>query len=35
MDYSKLYYSLLVLKKTMNFAYFNVTIYLEFELFNY
>jgi hypothetical protein len=35
MGYSKLYYSLLDLKKIVIFAYFNVTIYIEFELFNY
>jgi len=33
--YFKFYYSLLDLKKVGTFAYFNVTIYIEFELFNY
>jgi len=36
MGYSKLYYALLLdLKKIVNFACFNVTIYVELELFNY
>jgi hypothetical protein len=35
MGYSKLYYALLDLKKVVIFACFNVTIYIEFELFNY
>jgi hypothetical protein len=35
MDYSKLYYALLNLKKVLIFTYFNVTIYIEFELLNY
>jgi hypothetical protein len=35
MGYFKLYYVLLDFKKVMIFAYFNVTIYIEFELFNY
>jgi hypothetical protein len=33
--YSKLYYALLELKKVVIFAYFNLIIYIEFELFNY
>jgi len=35
MGYFKLYYSLLYLKKIVFFAYFNVTIYIKFEFFNY
>jgi hypothetical protein len=35
MGYSKLYYALLDLKKVVIFACFNVTIFIEFELFNY
>jgi hypothetical protein len=35
MSYLKLYYSLLDLKKIVISAYFNVTIYIEFELLNY
>jgi hypothetical protein len=35
MGYFKFYYSLLGLKKVVTFAYFNVTIYIEFVLFNY
>jgi hypothetical protein len=35
MNYSKFYYSLLNLKKVVISTYFNVTIYIEFELFNY
>jgi len=34
MGYSKLYYALLDLKKIVIFAYFNVMIYIEFELLN-
>jgi hypothetical protein len=34
--YSKLYYALLDLKKVVFFFFFlNVTIYIDFELFNY
>jgi hypothetical protein len=33
--YSKLYYALFDLKKVVIFACFNVTIYVELELFNY
>jgi hypothetical protein len=35
MDYSKLYYTLLNSKKVVISIYFNVTIYIEFELLNY
>jgi hypothetical protein len=35
MNYSKFYYSLLNLKKVVISTYFNITIYIEFELFNY
>ncbi len=35
MTYSKFYYALLDLKKDVIFAYFNVTIYIEFEFFVY
>jgi hypothetical protein len=35
MGYSKLYYVLLDLKKVVIFVCFNVTIYIEPELFNY
>jgi hypothetical protein len=35
MGYSKLYYALLDLKKVVIFTCFNVTIYIEFDLFNY
>ncbi len=35
MAYSKLYDSLLDWKKVVIFIYFNVTIYIEFELLNY
>jgi hypothetical protein len=35
MDYSKLSYALLNLKKVLIFTYFNVMIYIEFELLNY
>jgi hypothetical protein len=35
MNNLKFYYSLLNLKKVVIFAYFNVTIYIEFEFFNY
>jgi hypothetical protein len=35
MDYYKLYYALLDLKKVVISTYFNVTIYIEFDLFNY
>jgi len=35
MSYSKFYYALLNFKKVVIFAYFNVTIYIEYELFNY
>jgi hypothetical protein len=34
MGYFKLYYALLNLKKVVIFAYFNVKIFIEFELFN-
>ncbi len=34
MDYSKLYYALLNLKKVVISICFNVTIYIEFELLN-
>jgi hypothetical protein len=34
MGYSKLYYALLDLKKVVNFACFNVMIYIEFEFLN-
>ncbi len=33
--YSKLYYVLLDFKKVVIFTYFNVMIYIEFELLNY
>jgi hypothetical protein len=35
MGYSKFYYALLDLKKVMILTYFNVTIYIEYELLNY
>jgi hypothetical protein len=35
MGYYKLYYALLDLKKVVISIYLNVTIYIEFELFNY
>jgi hypothetical protein len=35
MGYSKLYYAFLDLKKIVTFDYFNVMIYIEFELLNY
>jgi hypothetical protein len=35
MGYYKLYYALLDLKKVVISTYFNVTSYIEFELFNY
>jgi hypothetical protein len=35
MGYSNLYYTSLNLKKVMIFTYFNVTIYIEFELLVY
>jgi len=35
MDYSKFYYTLLNLKKVVISTYFNVTIYIEFQLLNY
>jgi hypothetical protein len=35
MGYSKLYYTLLNLKKVVIFACFNMTNYIEFELLNY
>jgi hypothetical protein len=35
MGYSKFYYALLDLKKVVSFICFNLTIYIEFELFNY
>jgi hypothetical protein len=35
MGYSKFHYVLLDLKKIVISTYFNVTIYIEFELFNY
>jgi hypothetical protein len=35
MSYFKFYYSLLNLKTIVIFIYFNVTIYIEFELLNY
>jgi hypothetical protein len=35
MCYSKLYYLLIDLKKVVISAYFNVMIYIEFELLNY
>jgi hypothetical protein len=35
MGYPKLYYALSNLKKVVISAYFNVTIYIEFELLNY
>jgi hypothetical protein len=35
MDYFKFYYALLNLKKVVIFTCFNVTIYIEFEFFNY
>jgi len=35
MGYFQLYYALLDLNKVISFAYFNLTIYIEFELFNY
>jgi hypothetical protein len=31
----KFYYALLDFKKVVIFVYFNVTIYVEYELFNY
>jgi len=35
MSYFKFYYSLLNMKRIVIFFYFNVTIYIEFELLNY
>jgi hypothetical protein len=35
MGYFKLYYTLLDLKKVVVSIYFNLMIYIEFELFNY
>jgi hypothetical protein len=35
MIYFQLYYALLDLKKVVIFAFFNVTIYIEFEFLNY
>jgi hypothetical protein len=35
MGYSKFYYALLDFKKVVIFAYFNVTIYIKYELLNY
>ncbi len=35
MGYPKLYYALLNLTKGVISAYFNLTIYIEFELLNY
>jgi hypothetical protein len=35
MGYSKFYYALLDFKKEVIFVYFNVTTYIEYELFNY
>jgi hypothetical protein len=35
MGYFKFYYTLLDFKKVMTSTCFNVTIYIEFELFNY
>jgi hypothetical protein len=35
MGYSKFYYALLDLKKVVIFAFCDLTIYIEFELFNY
>jgi hypothetical protein len=35
MGYSKFYYALLDLKKVVIFAYFNVMVYIELELFYY
>jgi hypothetical protein len=35
MVYLKFYYVLLNVKKVVISAYFNLTIYIEFELFNY
>jgi hypothetical protein len=35
MGYSKLYYALFDLEKIVTFDYFNVMIYIEFELLNY
>jgi hypothetical protein len=35
MGYSKLYYALLDLRKVVIFTYFNVSMYIEFELLNY
>jgi len=35
MGYSKLYYASLDLKKIVILDYFNVMIYIEFELLNY
>jgi hypothetical protein len=35
MGYSKFYYPLLDLKKVVIFAYFNVMVYIELELFYY
>jgi hypothetical protein len=35
MAYSKIYYASLDFKKFVNFACFNATIYIEFEIFTY
>jgi hypothetical protein len=35
MGYSRLYYALLDLRKVVISTYFNVMIYIKFELFNY
>jgi hypothetical protein len=35
MGYNKFYYALIDLKKVVIFSFFNVTIYIEFELLNY
>jgi hypothetical protein len=35
MGYFKFYYALLDLKKVVISTYFNMTIYIEFEFFNY
>jgi hypothetical protein len=35
MDCLKLYYALLDLKKVVVFIYFNMMIYIEFDLFDY
>jgi hypothetical protein len=35
MGYFKFYYALLDFKKVAIFVYFNMTIYIEYELFNY